>query len=92
MKGTLDSTTNCATQHGSSGPNLQFPGTGTLCAPSITVADPQLGPLQDNGGPTKTMLPASGSPAIGLGTGCPPIDQRGNARPSACTLGAVEAN
>ncbi|HSQ66022.1 MAG TPA: right-handed parallel beta-helix repeat-containing protein [Polyangiaceae bacterium] len=92
VRGTLDGTTNCAKQHGSSGPNLQFPGTGTLCAPSITVADPLLGALQDNGGPTKTMLPASGSPALGKGTGCPPIDQRGNTRPSACTLGAVEAN
>ena len=48
--------------------------------------------LQDNGGPTKTMLPASGSPAIGPGTGCPPIDQGGNPRSSACTLGAVEAS
>jgi hypothetical protein len=92
VAGTLDSTTNCAQEHGSSGPNLQFPSGGTQCTASITVADPTLGPLQDNGGPTKTMLPASGSPAIGQGTGCPPIDQRGNPRPSACTLGAVEAS
>ena len=91
LRGTLDSTTNCARQHGSSGPNLQFPSGGTQCTSSITVADPALGPLQDNGGPTKTMLPGPGSPAIGKGTGCPQIDQRGNPRPSACTLGAVEA-
>ena len=91
LRGTLDGTTNCAKQHGSSGPNLQFPSAGTQCTSSITVADPALGPLQDNGGPTKTMLPAAGSPAIGQGTGCPQIDQRGNPRPSACTLGAVEA-
>ena len=91
-RGTLDSTTNCAKQHGSSGPNLQFPSGGTQCTSSITVADPTLGPLQDNRGPTKTMLPGAGSPAIGQGTGCPQIDQRGNPRPSACTLGAVEAS
>ena len=90
LRGTLDGTTNCAKQHGSSGPNLQFPSAGTQCTSSITAADPALGPLQDNGGPTKTMLPASSSPAIGVGTGCPPIDQRGNPRSSACTLGAVE--
>jgi hypothetical protein len=92
LRGTLDGTTNCAKQHGSSGPNLQFPSAGTQCTSSITAADPALGSLQDNGGPTKTMLPASGSPAIGQGTGCPSIDQRGNPRPSACTLGAVEAS
>ena len=92
VRGTLDSTTNCAKAHGQGGANLQFPGGGTLCAASITVADPQLGPLQDNGGPTATMLPAAGSPAIGQGSGCPQIDQRGNSRPSACSLGAVEAN
>jgi hypothetical protein len=91
VRGTLDGTTNCAKQHGSAGTNLQYPAAGTQCAPSITMADPALGPLQDNGGPTKTMLPGAGSPAIGQGTGCPAIDQRGNARPSSCTLGATEA-
>ncbi|HEY3359182.1 MAG TPA: right-handed parallel beta-helix repeat-containing protein [Polyangia bacterium] len=91
VRGTLDGTTNCAEEHGAGGANLQYPGAGTLCAPAITVADPLLGPLQDNGGPTKTMLPAAGSPAIGQGTGCPGIDQRGDARAAACTLGAVEA-
>jgi hypothetical protein len=91
VRGTLDGTTNCAKQHGSGGPDLQFPGTGTQCTSSITIADPLLGPLQDNGGPTQTMLPAAGSPAIGQGVGCPAIDQRGTSRPAACTLGAVEA-
>jgi predicted outer membrane repeat protein len=44
--------------------------------------DPQLGPLQDNGGPTRTMAPALASPvvdagqAFGLST-----DQRGLTRP-----------
>jgi hypothetical protein len=91
-RGTLDGTTNCAQQHGSSGPNMQFPAAGTQCAPMVTMVDPQLGALADNGGPTKTMMPASGSPAKGQGMGCPPIDQRGNSRPNPCTLGAVEAN
>ncbi len=90
VKGTLDSTTNCAKAHASAGPNMQFPGTGTQCAPGITIDDPKLGPLQDNGGPTFTMLPAAGSPAIGKGTACPAIDQRGNARTATCALGAVE--
>ena len=91
VRGSLDGTTNCAEGHGSGGPNLQFPAAGTACAPNVTLADPMLGPLADNGGPTRTMLPATGSPAIGMGTGCPPIDQRGQMRAAACTLGAVEA-
>jgi hypothetical protein len=92
VKGTLDSTTNCAKQHGGAGVNLQWPSGGTLCVPGITVADPKLGALQDNGGTTKTMLPGTGSGAIGAGTGCPATDQRGKTRPATgCTLGAVEA-
>ena len=92
VRGTLDGTTNCANAHGSSGPNLQFPGAGTHCTPDVTIADPQLGPLADNGGPVETMKPASGSPAIGTGTGCPTQDATGATRPSGCTLGAVEAH
>ncbi len=91
VRGTLDGTTNCAKAHGTGGPDLQFPAGGTQCTSSITTADPELGPLQDNGGPTFTMLPADASPAKGMGTGCPMIDQTGAMRPSACTLGAVEA-
>ena len=43
--------------------------------------DPQLGPLADNGGPTKTMLPAASSPALdaGVADGLT-TDQRGLAR------------
>jgi hypothetical protein len=44
--------------------------------------DPLLGPLQDNGGPTLTMLPQSGSPAIDRGHGDGlTTDQRGCLRP-----------
>jgi hypothetical protein len=92
--GTLDGATNCQKQHGGGGgPDIQYPsGGGALCTSAVTVADPMLDILQDNGGPTKTIAVASGSPAIGQGTNCPATDQRGHARASACTLGAYEAD
>jgi hypothetical protein len=77
---------------GGAGANMQFPDSDAPCTGSITVEDPLLGPLQDNGGPTSTMAPAAGSPAIGQGTDCPPTDQRGEPRPASCTLGAYEPN
>lgn len=48
----------------------------------ITGADPQLGPLQDNGGPTHTMLPAGTSPVIDQGHAPKDLntDQRGDQR------------
>jgi hypothetical protein len=52
-----------------------------------------LGPLQDNGGPTLTCVPQQGSLAIGNGTstGAPPTDQRGVPRPAgSCDIGAVQ--
>lgn len=42
-----------------------------------TNIDPRLGPLQDNGGPTFTHLPASDSPAIDAGDPALVTDQRG---------------
>lgn len=58
-------------------------------------ANPLLGPLADNGGPTLTYLPLSGSPAIDEGLCVFGIDsdQRGQPRPfgEACDVGAVEA-
>ncbi|XAH22862.1 choice-of-anchor U domain-containing protein [Xylophilus sp. GW821-FHT01B05] len=58
----------------------------------LLTADPLLGPLQNNGGPTPTMLPAANSPVIDAGGACTGSDQRGVARPQggACDLGAVE--
>ncbi|MEZ5464970.1 MAG: choice-of-anchor Q domain-containing protein [Lysobacteraceae bacterium] len=59
--------------------------------------NPLLGPMQNNGGLTLTMLPATGSPAIDAGdpnlTNCPADDQRGVSRPQGmgCDIGAVEA-
>ncbi len=59
-------------------------------------ANPMLGALGDNGGPTHTHALLDGSPAIDhaltLG-GCPPTDQRGVPRPQngQCDIGAYEA-
>jgi hypothetical protein len=57
-------------------------GSGFLTAPGDqTNANPMLGPLQNNGGPTSTHIPLSGSPAINAGdpnfTPPPFNDQRG---------------
>jgi hypothetical protein len=56
--------------------------------------DPELGLLQDNGGPTDTLLPAPTSPLIGAGdpANCPGSDQRGVAHPQGggCDIGAVQ--
>jgi hypothetical protein len=92
--GSLEGEVSCDHTHGGAGANMEYPGdSSSPCTSSVLVADPMLGPLQDNGGPTQTMAPASGSPAIGKGTGCPSTDQRGQPRKntSACTLGAYEA-
>jgi len=74
--------------------NLQWPNglkDDMDCTPGITRADAMLGNLADNGGPTQTIAPAAGSPAIGAGTNCPSKDQRGNPRDTAkCTIGAYE--
>lgn len=82
------------------GGNLQWPVLrasgqsdvpGALCSAAVTVADSQLGPLADNGGPTLTIAPAPTSPAATPRGGCPEADQRGWPRVAgACTAGAVE--
>jgi hypothetical protein len=68
-------------------------------ATNLTIFDFQnvaanLGPLQDNGGPTLTCAPLQGSLAIGYGSsaGAPGTDQRGVPRPqgAAVDIGAVE--
>ena len=52
------------------------------------VDDAFLGPFQNNGGPTDTLLPGPSSPAIdaGLDTACPADDQRGVSRPQGAVL------
>jgi hypothetical protein len=68
---------------------------------SDSDVNPQLGTLQDNGGPTLTMSPSAGSPVLdqipsgATGNGitlCPGTDQRGAPRPESqkCDIGAVE--
>ncbi len=50
---------------------------------AAVIADPQIGPLRDNGGPTMTHALFPGSPAINKGTPFGEPDQRGFPRPSA---------
>ncbi len=65
---------------------------------NIINEDPQLGPLQNNGGPTETHLPALTSPAVNSGNpaivGAPSTDQRGftRIRGSKIDMGAVETD
>ena len=67
------------------------------CSTSAQNVDPLLGALADNGGPTKTLLPQAGSPAIDAGnqTDCTingiTTDQRGYTRiDGKCDIGSVE--
>ncbi len=64
-------------------------------------ANPELGPLANNGGSTETLLPSLGSPALGAIPSspvttlngfqvCPRTDQRGVANIGNCTIGATE--
>jgi hypothetical protein len=68
-------------------PKLSEPG-------DLTKADPQLGPLQDNGGPTETRAIAQESPAVDAANNstCPTTDQRRFTRPNGpgCDIGAYE--
>jgi CSLREA domain-containing protein len=63
---------------------IETPGTATLLSPgtSIIGTDPQLGALGNNGGPTKTMLPAESSPVVDKGKAAAGLmtDQRGDPR------------
>jgi len=67
-------------------------GCTTVAVANVVVADPLLGSLQNNGGPTLTMLPGAGSPAIDAGATALTTDQRGEARPvgGGPDIGAVE--
>ena len=70
-------------------------GGGYLTATGDRInTDPKLGPLQNNGGPTFTHLPASNSPAIDAGDPSVGMDQRGAGFPrivnARIDIGAVE--
>jgi hypothetical protein len=94
---------NCGGTISDGGYNLEFtgsPGINTCgFADHALSADPKLGPLQDNGGPTQTIALNAGSPAIdaipsavnGCGTTVA-TDQRGVSRPQGegCDIGAFE--
>jgi fibronectin-binding autotransporter adhesin len=60
---------------------------------NLVGGNPMLAPLGDYGGPTFTMPPLPGSPAInaGTGSGTPATDQRGFARDGLHDIGADEA-
>jgi CSLREA domain-containing protein len=62
--------------------------------PNSSPIDPKLGPLTDNGGPTRTHALLLGSPAIDAAStpDCPTTDQRRVLRPqgAACDIGSYE--
>jgi hypothetical protein len=54
----------------------------TVAGSDVIGQDPQVGPLASNGGPTQTMMPLCGSPAIDKGSAFSlDEDQRGLSRP-----------
>ena len=85
---------NCAGSVLDGGHNLSWGDSS--CPSTFASGDPNLGALQDNGGPAPTIGLQTGSAAIdqvpATGAGCPLIDERGVARPSgaACDIGAYE--
>lgn len=74
--------------------SLEGPAGQTSCGFDLPSADPLLGPLADNGGPTETQALGAGSPAIGAvapTSDCPVNDERGALRPQGgCDVGAYE--
>jgi predicted outer membrane repeat protein len=88
----------CAAGASTGSANLQWPAQHVVCSnpdPACTggtnFANPELGALANNGGPTLTAAPHPGSPALAIGQNCPATDQRGVARPAnGCTAGAVQ--
>ena len=87
------STSTSAYSYEQGGASCGFTGTGD----TENGADPQLGALDDNGGPTFTMLPADSSPLVGAIPAAACVtgvtqDQRGVTRPQSdgCDIGAVE--
>ncbi len=105
LKNTLvaaGSPNNCDSHVLSQGYNLESANSCGLVAGGDQVSiNPNLGPLQNNGGGTLTRALQPGSPAIDKGTnsGCPATDQRSVLRPidgnhdgvAVCDIGAYEA-
>lgn len=96
----LDNATNCSRTDTwtDDGYNLQKAANSDCgFGPGTLTGNPFLGPLQDNGGPTKTMALGSGSQADNLGKVCQDLsntqiatDQRGLPRPTVCDAGAFQ--
>jgi hypothetical protein len=65
---------------------------GTFNGGGVLLGDPRLGPLQDNGGPTRTEALGFNSPALNAGVANVLVttDQRGVARDAIPDLGAFE--
>jgi hypothetical protein len=74
--------------------SLEGPAGQSSCNFDLPSADPALGPLVNNGGPTETQALRAGSSAIGAvasAADCPGFDQRGVGRPrGGCDVGAYE--
>lgn len=87
---------NCNGSYTSLGGNLLWPESDLTCIGLAAgfYGDPELGKLQNNGGPTQTMAIRPGSNALYAATesNCPPTDQRGVIRPQGpiCDIGAFE--
>jgi hypothetical protein len=93
---------NCSGTVQTYGNNLENTNTCGLVATGDKInLNPNLGPLQNNGGATATHALRPGSLAVdaGANNGCPATDQRGVARPidgnrdgsAVCDIGAFEA-
>lgn len=88
---------NCLGHVASASFSLEGPAGSTSCGFDLVSADPLLGALADNGGPTETQALPSGSPAVDVvpAASCPTsVDQRGLPRPDNgegfCDVGAFE--
>ncbi len=84
----------CYNDGGSIGTNIHNLVEDGSCSASLS-GDPNLGPLQNNGGSTQTIALGGGSPAFDAGddVNCPLTDQRGVPRPQEghCDIGAYES-
>lgn len=93
--GVADAGANCNRPITSLGHNIETANDcGLTAAGDRPGTEPMLHALASNGGPTQTIAPMAGSPAIdgGDSPGCPAVDQRGALRPAgaACDIGAFE--